>query len=74
MKFNWFAADVDKRKKRLLAEAENDLLDAEKGLEDAVAIADAFRKRVTRLRADVQEVLMREAIKVNQARSDIDMT
>lgn len=58
---HFFVPNLDKRKKRLLAEAENDLLDAEKGLEDATAIAEMSRKRVLRLRKDVDKVLHEEA-------------
>lgn len=46
----FFAPDLEKRKARLLLEAEHELLDAHKNVENAQAILDATQKRVMRLR------------------------
>jgi hypothetical protein len=64
-----FTADLDKRKKRLLNEAEHNLLDAEKGLEDATAIREMCKKRVLRLQKEVEQVIAKEQAAIEQKRS-----
>lgn len=49
----FFTPNPHKRAVRLLAEAENSLQDAEAALENAKAVAVAFRARVTRLKSEL---------------------